>query len=49
MATHWHLDHIGYAGYGGIWSLLEQQGITANVLMDRDGGDLGGFQQRWHL
>ena len=38
MATHWHLDHMGYAGYGGIWSLLEQQGITADVLIDRDGG-----------
>ncbi len=38
MASHWHLDHMGYAGYGGIWSLLEQQGITASVLIDRDGG-----------
>lgn len=38
MASHWHLDHMGYAGYGGIWSLLEQQGITADVLIDRDGG-----------
>lgn len=38
MASHWHLDHMGYAGYGGIWSLLEQQGITADVLVDRDGG-----------
>lgn len=38
MPSHWHLDHMGYAGYGGIWSLLEQQGITADVLVDRDGG-----------
>jgi len=38
MVTHWHLDHIGYAGEGGIWSLLEEQGITADVLIDRDGG-----------
>ena len=38
MPTHWHLDHMGYAGYGGIWSLLEQQGITADVMIDRDGG-----------
>lgn len=38
MPTHWHLDHMGYAGYGGIWSLLEEQGITAGVLIDRDGG-----------
>jgi beta-lactamase superfamily II metal-dependent hydrolase len=38
MGTHWHLDHIGYAGEGGIWSLLEEQSITADVLIDRDGG-----------
>lgn len=38
MPSHWHLDHMGYAGYGGIWSLVEQQGITADVLIDRDGG-----------
>lgn len=38
VASHWHLDHIGYAGYGGIWSLLEQQGIVADALIDRDGG-----------
>ena len=37
MATHWHLDHIGSAGSGGIWSLLEEQGISADVLIDRDG------------
>lgn len=38
MPSHWHLDHMGYAGYGGIWSLLEEQGITADALIDRDGG-----------
>ena len=38
MASHWHLDHMGYATNGGIWSLLEEQGITADVLIDRDGG-----------
>jgi len=38
MASHWHLDHMGYVGYGGIWSLLEEQGITAGALIDRDGG-----------
>ncbi len=37
MASHWHLDHMGYVGYGGIWSLLEQQGITADKIIDRDG------------
>ncbi len=38
MASHYHLDHMGYVGYGGIWSLLEQQGITTDALIDRDGG-----------
>src|SRR3990172_10594571 len=38
MPSHWHLDHMGYAFNGGIWSLLEEQGITADVLIDRDGG-----------
>ena len=38
MASHWHLDHMGYAGYGGIWSLLEEQGITTGAIIDRDGG-----------
>lgn len=38
VASHWHLDHLGYAGYGGVWSLLEEQGITADTLIDRDGG-----------
>jgi beta-lactamase superfamily II metal-dependent hydrolase len=45
MGSHWHLDHIGYAGEGGIWSLLEEKGITIDVLIDRDGGvwnDLNG-------
>lgn len=39
MPSHWHLDHMGYAGYGGIWSLLEQQGITTDAIIDRNGGE----------
>ena len=35
---HQHLDHIGYVGYGGIWSLLEEHGVTAGALLDRDSG-----------
>jgi beta-lactamase superfamily II metal-dependent hydrolase len=38
MASHLHLDHIGYAGYGGIWGLLETQGFTVGKLIDRDAG-----------
>jgi beta-lactamase superfamily II metal-dependent hydrolase len=39
MPSHWHLDHMGYAGHGGIWSLLEEQGITTDAIIDRDGGE----------
>jgi len=35
---HQHLDHIGYVGYGGIWALLEEHGVTAGALLDRDSG-----------
>ncbi len=39
VATHLHLDHIGTAGTGGIWSLVEQQGFTIGKLVDRDAGE----------
>jgi beta-lactamase superfamily II metal-dependent hydrolase len=38
LASHLHLDHIGYVGYGGIWALFEEQGISADKLIDRDAG-----------
>lgn len=38
VATHLHLDHIGYPGYGGIWGLLEKFNFTAGRLVDRDHG-----------
>ncbi len=38
MASHLHLDHIGYAGYGGIWGLIETHGFTVGKLIDRDAG-----------
>lgn len=38
VPSHLHLDHIGYAGYGGIWGLLETQGYTVGKLVDRDAG-----------
>lgn len=37
VASHWHLDHIGYPTKGGIWSLLEQQNVTVDTIIDRDG------------
>ncbi len=38
VLSHQHLDHIGYAGYGGFWALIEVQGITFDKIIDRDSG-----------
>jgi len=38
VPSHLHLDHIGNAGYGGIWALLEVHGFTVGKLIDRDAG-----------
>ena len=38
VASHLHLDHMGYAGKGGIWGLLNTYGITTDHLIDRDAG-----------
>jgi beta-lactamase superfamily II metal-dependent hydrolase len=39
VASHLHLDHIGYAGTGGIWALIEKYGFTIGKLVDRDSGE----------
>jgi len=36
LITHFHLDHIGYVGYGGLWHLVEQQGFTVGEMIHRD-------------
>lgn len=38
LLSHQHLDHIGYAGYGGMWGLIETEGITFDKIIDRDAG-----------
>jgi len=38
VATHLHLDHVGYAGYGGMWALLEKYGWTFGKFIERDAG-----------
>ena len=38
LITHLHMDHVGYAGYGGFWALIEEQGITFDKIIDRDAG-----------
>ena len=42
VISHWHLDHLGYAGYGGFWCLLERNLLTIDKLVDRDGGVFRG-------
>jgi len=38
VISHLHLDHVGYAGYGGIWSLVENYDFTFKKIIDRDSG-----------
>ncbi len=38
VLSHLHLDHIGYAGFGGFWKLLEEEAITFDKIIDRDAG-----------
>jgi len=36
LISHFHLDHIGYVGYGGLWNLVEEQGFTVGQMIHRD-------------
>ena len=36
VITHFHSDHIGYVGYGGLWNLIEVQGFTVGQTLHRD-------------
>lgn len=36
--SHWHLDHMGYVGYGGFWHLIEGGLLQFDKILDRDGG-----------
>lgn len=38
VISHWHVDHLGYAGYGGFWCLIERELLTFGKIVDRDGG-----------
>jgi beta-lactamase superfamily II metal-dependent hydrolase len=35
VASHFHVDHVGFPGYGGIW-YLQQQGFVFGRLLHRD-------------
>jgi beta-lactamase superfamily II metal-dependent hydrolase len=51
LFTHFHVDHVGYPGKGGLWQLVEVQGFTVGRLYHRDidgfRGDSGGTIDRW--
>jgi len=38
VISHLHLDHVGYAGTGGVWALIEVYGYTFKKIIDRDSG-----------
>ena len=40
--SHWHLDHLGYVGYGGFWYLVTSGAVTFGKIIDRDGGAWAG-------
>jgi len=36
VISHFHVDHIGYVGYGGLYHLVETQGFTVGTTLVRD-------------
>lgn len=36
VISHFHVDHIGYVGYGGLWNLVEVQNFTVGQTLFRD-------------
>ncbi|HEY3474152.1 MAG TPA: MBL fold metallo-hydrolase, partial [Anaerolineales bacterium] len=36
VISHFHVDHIGYIGYGGLWNLVETQGFTVGTTLLRN-------------
>jgi beta-lactamase superfamily II metal-dependent hydrolase len=51
VISHFHLDHIGYVGYGGLWHLVETQGFTVGSTLVRDYdtylGNISGTFTNW--
>ena len=36
VISHFHLDHIGYVAYGGLWHLVETQGFSVGTTLVRN-------------
>jgi beta-lactamase superfamily II metal-dependent hydrolase len=53
LISHFHVDHIGYVGYGGLWNLVEVQGFTVGQTFFRDYntylGTTSGTFDNWKL
>jgi beta-lactamase superfamily II metal-dependent hydrolase len=51
VISHFHVDHIGYVGYGGLWHLVEVQGFTVGQTLLRDYntymGTTSGTYENW--
>ena len=51
LVSHFHLDHTGYPGHGGLWHLVNLQGFTVGKLLHRDfsryPGEDGATLARW--
>ena len=51
LFSHFHVDHTGYPGHGGLWHLVNVQGFTVGTLLHRDythyPGEGGGTLARW--
>ena len=51
VITHFHVDHAGAVGTGGLWHLVHRQGFRVGTTWHRDlwgfGGDGGAQLERW--
>jgi competence protein ComEC len=51
LISHFHLDHVGYPGRGGLWHLVHAQGFKVGRTLHRDlwnySGEAGGTLARW--
>jgi beta-lactamase superfamily II metal-dependent hydrolase len=51
VISHFHADHVGYVGYGGLWNLVEAQGFTVGTTLARNYnsylGDTSGTFSNW--
>ncbi len=51
LVSHFHVDHVGYPGRGGLWHLAHVQGFGVGKLLHRDlwaySGEATGTLTRW--